>query len=125
MGRFHHFHLILFLLVATILMVQAMDCGSVNAEKNPQKLRLRGRALLEKEQKSIADPPSEKESEEAEAPEEEMEENKVHHSSSDKSAAGGGVIIGGLVTAIFAAVYCYIRVTRRRTRTTINDQIIV
>ncbi|RZB75231.1 hypothetical protein D0Y65_033913 [Glycine soja] len=36
------------------------------------------------------------------------------HHSSDKSVAGGGVIIGGLVTAIFAAVFCYIRVTRRR-----------
>jgi len=36
------------------------------------------------------------------------------HHSTDKSVAGGGVIIGGLVTAIFAAVFCYIRVTRRR-----------
>ncbi|KAG6739024.1 hypothetical protein POTOM_058659 [Populus tomentosa] len=36
------------------------------------------------------------------------------HHSSDKSVAGGGVILGGLVTAIFAAVFCYIRVTRRR-----------
>lgn len=35
-----------------------------------------------------------------------------HHA--DKSVAGGGVIIGGLVTAIFAAVFCYIRVTRKR-----------
>ncbi|KAM1010417.1 hypothetical protein ACFX2C_045899 [Malus domestica] len=32
----------------------------------------------------------------------------------DKSVAGGGIIIGGLVTTIFAAVFCYIRVTRRR-----------
>lgn len=37
-----------------------------------------------------------------------------HRSSSDKSVAGGGVIIGGLVTAVFASVYCYIRATRRR-----------
>ncbi|CAL5211798.1 unnamed protein product [Lathyrus oleraceus] len=36
------------------------------------------------------------------------------HHSSDKSVAGGGVIIGGLVTAIFAAVFSYIRVTRKR-----------
>ncbi|KAF7805845.1 Actin cytoskeleton-regulatory complex protein [Senna tora] len=36
------------------------------------------------------------------------------HHSNDKSVAGGGVIIGGLVTAIFAAVFCYIRVTRKR-----------
>ncbi|KAL6967702.1 hypothetical protein U1Q18_033509 [Sarracenia purpurea var. burkii] len=34
--------------------------------------------------------------------------------SSDKSVAGGGVIIGGLSTAIFTVVYCYIQVTRRR-----------
>ncbi|KAL6985283.1 hypothetical protein U1Q18_018661 [Sarracenia purpurea var. burkii] len=34
--------------------------------------------------------------------------------SSDKSMGSGGVIIGGLATAIFIAVYCYIRVTRRR-----------
>ncbi|PIA32288.1 hypothetical protein AQUCO_04500114v1 [Aquilegia coerulea] len=37
-----------------------------------------------------------------------------NHSSSDESIAGGGVIIGGLVTAIFAAVFCYIRVTRKK-----------
>ncbi|KAJ4847229.1 hypothetical protein Tsubulata_031365 [Turnera subulata] len=36
------------------------------------------------------------------------------HHSTDESVAGGGVIIGGLVTAIFAAVFCYIRVTRKR-----------
>uniref|UniRef100_A0A3Q7J2F9 Uncharacterized protein n=2 Tax=Solanum lycopersicum TaxID=4081 RepID=A0A3Q7J2F9_SOLLC len=37
-----------------------------------------------------------------------------HHHSADKSIAGGEVIIGGLVTAIFAAVYCYIRITRKK-----------
>lgn len=36
------------------------------------------------------------------------------HRSTDKSVAGGGVIIGGLVTAFFASVFCYIRVTRKR-----------
>lgn len=36
-----------------------------------------------------------------------------HHHSTDRSVAGGGVIIGGLVTAIFATVFAYIRVTRR------------
>lgn len=35
---------------------------------------------------------------------------KHHHS----SVAAGGVIIGGLVTLTFAAVFCYIRVTRKR-----------
>ncbi|VFQ93806.1 unnamed protein product [Cuscuta campestris] len=64
---------------------------------------------------SIADPPlpggpgSESGEEEAEAP-----ESVATHHHSDKSVAGGEVIIGGLVTALFAAVYCYIRVTRRR-----------
>lgn len=35
------------------------------------------------------------------------------HHSTDKSVAGGGAIIGGLVTAMFASVFCYIRVTRK------------
>ncbi|KAL6958283.1 hypothetical protein U1Q18_001410 [Sarracenia purpurea var. burkii] len=72
--------------------------------------------------RTISDPPSsgdamesssegEDESSVAEAPE--IERLGKRHSS-DKSVAGGGVIIGGLATAIFAAVYCYIRVTRRR-----------
>ncbi|KAF5764502.1 hypothetical protein HanXRQr2_Chr15g0692791 [Helianthus annuus] len=42
------------------------------------------------------------------------EQAENHRHSSDKSVAGGGVIIGGLVTVTFAAVYCYIRVTRKR-----------
>lgn len=29
------------------------------------------------------------------------------------SMAGGGVLIGGLATAVFAVVFCYIRVTRK------------
>uniref|UniRef100_A0A0A0K3N0 Transmembrane protein n=1 Tax=Cucumis sativus TaxID=3659 RepID=A0A0A0K3N0_CUCSA len=49
-------------------------------------------------------------SEVAEAPE--IRRLGKHHG--DKSMAGGGVIIGGLVTAVFAAVFCYIRVTRKR-----------
>lgn len=39
---------------------------------------------------------------------------KKHHSDHKSEVAGGGVIIGGLVTAIFAVVFCYIRVTRRK-----------
>ncbi|XVE49797.1 hypothetical protein DITRI_Ditri01bG0110600 [Diplodiscus trichospermus] len=54
---------------------------------------------------------SSQETREAEAPE--IRRLGKHHSS-DKSVAGGGVIIGGLVTAIFAAVFAYIRVTRKR-----------
>ncbi|XWS54281.1 hypothetical protein CRYUN_Cryun10bG0077400 [Craigia yunnanensis] len=36
------------------------------------------------------------------------------HLLSAKSVAGGGFIIVGLVSAIFAAVFAYIRVTRKR-----------
>lgn len=36
------------------------------------------------------------------------------HQSSDKSVACGGVILGGLFTALFFAVYSYLRVTRRQ-----------
>ncbi|KAL6287440.1 hypothetical protein ACE6H2_011830 [Prunus campanulata] len=62
-----------------------------------------------------AEPSSEsmQEAQEAEAPTSRRLGPGKHHSS-DKSVAGGGVIIGGLVTTIFAAVFCYIRVTRRR-----------
>ncbi|KAF7150224.1 hypothetical protein RHSIM_Rhsim02G0116500 [Rhododendron simsii] len=37
--------------------------------------------------------------------------------SSDKSAAGGDVILGGFATALVAAIFCYIRVTRRNQQT--------
>ncbi|KAF5726427.1 hypothetical protein HS088_TW22G00105 [Tripterygium wilfordii] len=39
------------------------------------------------------------------------------HHAPDKSIAGGEVIIAGFVTAIFAAVFAYIRVTTNRTVT--------
>ncbi|CAN0914699.1 hypothetical protein LINGRAHAP2_LOCUS28709 [Linum grandiflorum] len=54
----------------------------------------------------------------AEAPEAaaEAEEAKEHRKRQhiDKSVAGGGVILGGLITAVCMAVFCYIRVTRKR-----------
>ncbi|KAK4714238.1 hypothetical protein R3W88_020145 [Solanum pinnatisectum] len=71
----------------------------------------------------IADPPAEKslmedENEMGKEPSysfvEAPESMETEHHHSDKSVAGGGVIIGGLVTAIFATVYCYIRVTRKK-----------
>uniref|UniRef100_M1DEI4 Transmembrane protein n=1 Tax=Solanum tuberosum TaxID=4113 RepID=M1DEI4_SOLTU len=40
--------------------------------------------------------------------------NKHHHDSIDKSIYGGGVILGGLATTFFVAIFCYIRVTRRK-----------
>ncbi|XP_016171380.1 uncharacterized protein LOC107613761 isoform X2 [Arachis ipaensis] len=56
----------------------------------------------------------ERKAEAAEAPIDNIRRLGKHHSTTDKSVAGGGVILGGLVTATFAAVFCYIRVTRRR-----------
>ncbi|KAI3457256.1 hypothetical protein Pfo_013919 [Paulownia fortunei] len=122
------FLLAFFTLAALFLMLHARADGSAaNSEPNP--LSLRSRTLLQdpEPEKSIADPPAEKEpplsaekadddesETAAEAPTEWESRKMGRHHSADKSVAGGGVIIGGLVTAIFAAVYCYIRVTRRR-----------
>ncbi|CAH9135749.1 unnamed protein product [Cuscuta epithymum] len=94
-----------------MLVMEAMAAGSADSETYPRRLLLRG---------TIAAPPvpggpvsgsgeRRVSGEEAEAP----ESLAAHHHYS-KSVAGGEVIIGGLVTALFAAVYCYIRVTRRR-----------
>lgn len=43
-------------------------------------------------------------------------EAAVHarHRPFDRSIAGAEVILGGLATATFAAIFCYIRVTRQR-----------
>ncbi|GJU56487.1 putative reverse transcriptase domain-containing protein [Tanacetum coccineum] len=41
----------------------------------------------------------------------EVHKAENHHHS---SVAGGGVIIGGLATAFFATLYCYIKVTRKK-----------
>ncbi|XP_020081805.1 uncharacterized protein LOC109705483 [Ananas comosus] len=38
----------------------------------------------------------------------------VKHRPFDRSLAGGKIILGGLAAAIFAAVFCYIRITRRK-----------
>lgn len=37
-----------------------------------------------------------------------------HHGSVEKSVAGGGAIVGVLAAVFVAAVFCYIRATRRR-----------
>ncbi|KAF9590759.1 hypothetical protein IFM89_038286 [Coptis chinensis] len=71
---------------------------------------------------SVAEPPNaiaeRLENESTESPEiaEGPESRRLgkHHHSSHESIAGGGVIVGGLVTATFATVFCYIRVTRKR-----------
>uniref|UniRef100_A0A5B7BI76 Transmembrane protein n=1 Tax=Davidia involucrata TaxID=16924 RepID=A0A5B7BI76_DAVIN len=115
MGRF----VLVLLILAEILMVQAvLAVRSDGSELNPRKMMMRtgdDESHGPVGSNSIAEPPvSEEESSVAEAPKLEVKRQEKHHSSSDKSVAGGGVIIGGLITAVFAAVYCYIRVTRRR-----------
>ncbi|KAL8474406.1 hypothetical protein ACS0TY_031034 [Phlomoides rotata] len=110
MGK--RFLLIFFTLYAFFVVLHARPHNSSN---------LRHRSLLQSPdlKNSIADPPSGKEDDHkrevaAEAPTE-WESRKIgKHRSSDKSMAAGGVILGGLLTATFAAVYCYIRVTRKR-----------
>uniref|UniRef100_A0A5B7BMT5 Transmembrane protein n=1 Tax=Davidia involucrata TaxID=16924 RepID=A0A5B7BMT5_DAVIN len=113
MGRF----LLAFLILAEILMVQAMAARSEGSELNPPKVMIRTGDESHGVVGSVADPPvssgAESSSSEGEAEPPEIRRLGKHHSS-DKSVAGGGVIIGGLVTAVFASVYCYIRVTRRR-----------
>ncbi|KAI4322588.1 hypothetical protein L6164_022265 [Bauhinia variegata] len=102
-------------LVVQVLVLQAMANDSEAAGLNPNSLELKTEtAAGEHENRDrTADEPvsSTSESEAAEAPE--IRRLGKHHST-DKSVAGGGVIIGGLVTAICAAVFCYIRVTRKR-----------
>lgn len=112
MGRF--IFLLSSFVVLGMLAIQA-EAGKFPNTNSPRKMMVH-RTLL------IADPPagvyekSESGEDEigkgGEAPESLLETEHHHHS--DKSVAGGGVIIGGLVTAIFATVYCYIRVTRKK-----------
>ncbi|KAG7011935.1 hypothetical protein SDJN02_26843, partial [Cucurbita argyrosperma subsp. argyrosperma] len=89
---------LLSLILAQILLIQAMASTATTTTSHV----------------SAAPEPSETDNVEgpglAEAPE--IRRLGKHHV--DKSVAGGGVIIGGLVTAVFAAVFCYIRVTRKR-----------
>lgn len=108
--------LVCFILVE-ILVVQAMVAISEASEQNPSGIKVGTLGVVSR----IADQPvssaaessseGEGDSKLAEAPVMIRRLGKHH---SDKSVAGGGVIIGGLVTVVFAAVFCYIRVTRRR-----------
>ncbi|KAJ7981358.1 putative Basic helix-loop-helix DNA-binding superfamily protein [Quillaja saponaria] len=107
--------------LAQILFVQAISDNTEGLTPNPLELKTQTGADSHGGVTKIADQPvpsiaktSDHENEEskpAEAPE--IKRMGKHHST-DKSVAGGGVIIGGLITAIFAAVFCYIRVTRKR-----------
>ncbi|CAN4103427.1 unnamed protein product [Withania somnifera] len=126
MGRFR-FMFCYFLLLG-ILAIQAVaeEFPSTTSRTHPRKMMVQ-RALLSTRsaENNIVDPPadvSEKSSIESEnengkgpsSTEEAPESMETKHHHPDKSVAGGGVIVGGLVTAIFTVVYCYIRVTRKR-----------
>ncbi|CAA0816090.1 Unknown protein [Striga hermonthica] len=112
------FLLAFFTLSALFLILHARAGGlGVGSEPGPGIPRIRARTLLQQPEHGIADPPRVMADGAAEGRESAAEAPTVldggelgrHH-----SAAGGGVIIGGLVTAVLAAVYCYIRVTRKR-----------
>ncbi|MCL7027983.1 hypothetical protein MKW94_025903 [Papaver nudicaule] len=110
-----------------------MANGSESSESQVTKLGNHDKLMVSKSFK--ANPPStnaeslnektededEDEDEVAEAPE--IRRMGKHHHSSSESIAGGTVILGGLVTTIFAAVFCYIRVTRRNNSSTIGSKI--
>uniref|UniRef100_A0A6M2EG69 Transmembrane protein n=1 Tax=Populus davidiana TaxID=266767 RepID=A0A6M2EG69_9ROSI len=97
-----------FLIFVGILVLQAMADDKSEVQNGVKTKGVEGGG---KPASSPMEAETETESGEAEAPG--IRRLGKHHSS-DKSVAGGGVILGGLVTAIFAAVFCYIRVTRRR-----------
>ncbi|KAK6919449.1 hypothetical protein RJ641_015353 [Dillenia turbinata] len=105
------------------LTVQALinqSDGPDHQNQSPSKFHRKLKLESSAEVSRISDPPvelkstssGEDESAVAEAPKVEIRRLEKHRS--DKSVAGGGVIIGGLATAILAAVFCYIRVTRPR-----------
>uniref|UniRef100_A0A803RB83 Uncharacterized protein n=1 Tax=Cannabis sativa TaxID=3483 RepID=A0A803RB83_CANSA len=109
------------LILAGMLVIQALGDKSEVSEPNPAGiLKAQGvvnvNRIADRPVSSVAERSDEgkEEPEEAETEAEAPASRKMGKHHSDKSMAGGGVIIGGLVTAIFAAVFCYIRVTRKR-----------
>ncbi|KAL0328068.1 UNVERIFIED_CONTAM: hypothetical protein Scaly_2239400 [Sesamum calycinum] len=113
MGRL----LFAFVVLSTLFLLMLHTTADGAGCSEPDTPYIRSRSLLQSPgtEKSKAKAPAEKvddhRGETAEAPDS-MGTGK--HRSLDRSVAGGGVIVGGLVTATLAAVYCYIRVTRRR-----------
>ncbi|KAG8642353.1 hypothetical protein MANES_12G077701v8 [Manihot esculenta] len=112
---------LVFLVLTAILMVQAVahDDYEPNSSQLQVQSGVESNGLVDR----VADQPASSSLEESRSPSpsdewKEAEAPEIRrmgkHHSSDKSVAGGGVIIGGLVTAIFAAVFCYIRVTRKK-----------
>ncbi|XWS39539.1 hypothetical protein CRYUN_Cryun18bG0064300 [Craigia yunnanensis] len=104
------------LVLVKVLLVHAMGDTS---EVKPSEIKVHNEDepgwVVPREADEPAASPAESSHEirEAEAQAPEIRRLGKHHLS-DKSVAGGGVIIGGLITAIFASVFAYIRVTRER-----------
>ncbi|KAB2087787.1 hypothetical protein E1A91_A04G137000v1 [Gossypium mustelinum] len=102
------------LLFLEVLLVHAMAGGS---EAKPPEIKVHKEDddepgwVVPRE----ADEPDESTPQDVEAEAPEIRRLGKHHIlSSTKSVAAGGVIIAGLVTAAFAVVVAYIRVTRTR-----------
>ncbi|TKY48790.1 hypothetical protein E2542_SST26212 [Spatholobus suberectus] len=117
---------LIFLVVTQFMVLQAMALESEAPMPglNPLELKIQREVqLTDQKSDKIVDqevagsrgPSSQEEGEsKAEAAEAPDIRRLGKHHSTDKSVAGGGVILGGLVTVTFAAVFCYIRVTRKR-----------
>lgn len=103
--------LVVLLLLVQVLILQVQAMAYESEAQAPVSVHDQKTDKVEDHQISGATTEDDGESKAAEAPH--IRRLGKHHST-DKSVAGGGVIIGGLVTAIFAAVFCYIRVTRKR-----------
>ncbi|CAJ1956408.1 unnamed protein product [Sphenostylis stenocarpa] len=117
---------LIFLVVTKIMVLHAIALESEAPMPGPSPLGVKiKREVQVSDQKSdkIVDQPvaesrgssskEERESKAEEAMAPDIRRIGKHHST-DESVAGGGVILGGLVTVTFAAVFCYIRVTRKR-----------
>ncbi|KAI3728831.1 hypothetical protein L6452_17475 [Arctium lappa] len=105
MGRFK---IVLFcFFIAGILIFRPIAARPIHESLRFEKVDSKGLSAFAPESLSPAESPVGSDGDESEGG---VHSEKHHHS----SVAGGGVIIGGLATVTFAAVYCYIRVTRTR-----------
>ncbi|KAJ8543493.1 hypothetical protein K7X08_006016 [Anisodus acutangulus] len=114
MGRFRFVFSYFVVLGILALQAGAEEFTTTTSLAYPRKMMVHRALLSITSESSIADPPGENEVEKGPSIGEAPESIEREHHHSDKSVTGGGVIIGGLVTAIFATVYLYIRVTRKR-----------
>ncbi|KAE8654807.1 putative FASCICLIN-like arabinogalactan protein 21 precursor [Hibiscus syriacus] len=102
-----------FVLVEVLVLIHVAEAEKPEVDVEPREIKVHdqdrpGWAIPREAEEPTAS--STIETREAEAPE--IRRLGKHHAS-DSSMAGGGVIIGGLATAVFLAVFAYIRVTRK------------